>query len=170
MKTVSDVLKHNALKHNALKHNALKQKGPREVYWVAPIATVFDAIRVMSERQVGALPVLQDDMLVGVISERDYARKVILKDKSSKTTRVSEIMTQEVITVSLGECVDQCVSLMQTHHIRHLVVVDEGRVVGMLSLRDLFHEIIDEQAETIDHLEHYIQGQQQVIARGPRSS
>lgn len=144
MKTVSDVLNHT---------------GATDVCWVAPIATVYDAIRLMSERQVGALPVLQDQSLVGIISERDYARKVILKDKSSKTTRVSEIMTCEVITVTPEVRVEQCTKLMTRHHIRHLVVVEEGRVVGMLSLRDLFTEIIGEQAETIDQLEHYIQGQ-----------
>lgn len=144
MKTVADVLDHT---------------GATTVHWVAPIATVFDAIRIMSERQVGALPVIQDRALVGIISERDYARKVILKDKSSKTTRVSEIMTPDVVTVTLGDRVEECINLMKRHHIRHLVVVEEGRVVGMVSLRDLFSEIIDEQAETIDQLEHYIRGQ-----------
>ena len=144
MKTVADVLDHT---------------GATAVHWVPPIATVFDAIRIMSERQVGALPVIQDRSLVGIISERDYARKVILKDKSSKTTRVSEIMTPDVVTVSLGNRVEECITLMKRHHIRHLVVVEEGQVVGMVSLRDLFSEIIDDQAETIVQLEHYIRGQ-----------
>lgn len=144
MKTVSDVLQHT---------------GATDVHWVTPIATVFEAIQTMSERHVGALPVIQDERLVGVISERDYARKVILKDKSSKTTRVSEIMTPEVITVDPGQRVEDCIALMKRHHIRHLVVTDEGRVTGMLSLRDLFTEVIDEQAETIESLEHYIRGQ-----------
>lgn len=144
MKTVSDVLNHT---------------GATDVHWVPPIATVFEAIKIMSERHIGALPVIQDRALVGIISERDYARKVILKDKSSKTTRVSEIMTPDVITVTKEQSVDQCISLMQRHHIRHLVVVEEGRVVGMVSLRDLFTEIIGEQAETIEALEHYIRGQ-----------
>ena len=113
----------------------------------------------MSERHVGALPVIQEGRLVGIISERDYARKVILKDKSSKSTRVSEIMTADVVTVSEEHRVEECIALMKKHHIRHLVVMAEGRVAGMLSLRDLFNEIIDEQAETIDQLEHYIRGQ-----------
>ena len=105
------------------------------------------------------MPVMIEGKLVGIVSERDYARKVILKDKSSKRTRVSEIMTREVITVSSRDRVEACIEKMQTHHIRHLVVEDAGVVTGMLSLRDLFSEIIAEQAETIDHLEHYIRGE-----------
>jgi CBS domain-containing protein len=108
---------------------------------------------------VGALPVIQDQSLVGIISERDYARKVILKDKSSKTTRVSEIMTPDVVTVTEHQRIEECINLMKRHHIRHLVVVEEGRVTGMVSLRDLFNETIGEQAETIHQLEHYIRGQ-----------
>ena len=126
---------------------------------VSPISTVYEAIELMSERHVGALPVLQEQKLVGIISERDYARKVILKQRSSKATRVSEIMSQNVITVSESTSVDECVQLMQSHHIRHLVVTDHGSVVGMLSLRDLFVEIIDTQKKTIDQLEHYIRGE-----------
>lgn len=144
MKTVREVLAHT---------------GATEVHHVSPIATVYEAIEMMSQRHVGALPVLQERSLVGIISERDYARKVILENRVSRTTRVSEIMTPEVITVSPDHRVDQCVELMKRHHIRHLVVMEEGRVAGMVSLRDLFSEIIDEQAETIDALEHYIKGQ-----------
>lgn len=144
MKTVQDVLSH---------------KGNSEIWSVAPIATVFDAIEMMSEKHVGALPVIQEHKLVGIISERDYARKVILKDKSSRGTRVSEIMTQQVITVERTNRVDECVNLMQTNHIRHLVVTDKGQVTGMISLRDLFTEIIDEQADTIGKLEGYIRGE-----------
>lgn len=144
MKTVNDVLNHT---------------GATDVAWVPPIATVYEAIEIMSNRQVGALPVLQEQTLVGIISERDYARKGILKDKASKTTRVSEIMTPDVITVGTQERVEECINLMKRHHIRHLVVVEEGHVLGMVSLRDLFTEIIGEQAETIDALEHYIRGQ-----------
>ena len=144
MKSVRDVLDH---------------KTSKELFSVAPIATVYEAIDLMSERHVGALPVLQENKLVGILSERDYARKVILKDRSSKGTRVSEIMTSEVITVEETHRIDECVSLMQTNHIRHLVVVRDSTVIGMLSLRDLFVQIIDEQAEKIDELEHYIRGE-----------
>lgn len=144
MKTVTDVLNHT---------------GGADVHWVPPIATVYEAIQMMSDQHVGALPVLQEGKLVGIISERDYARKVILKDRSSKTTRVSEIMTPDVITVNGQHRVEDCIALMKGHHIRHLVVVEEGQVAGMLSLRDLFTEVIGQQAETIEALEHYIRGQ-----------
>lgn len=144
MKTVNDVLRH---------------KGNGGVHSIVPIASVYEAIELMAERHIGALPVLQDDKLVGIISERDYARKVILKDKSSKQTKVSEIMTREVIRVTPRERVDGCISKMREHHIRHLVVEEEGLVVGMLSLRDLFTEVIAEQAETIGQLETYIRGE-----------
>ncbi len=150
MKTVQDILQ----------HKARLKGGPTEIFSIAPIASVFDAIKMMSDCHVGALPVMIDDKLVGVISERDYARKVILKDKSSKQTRVSEVMSRDVITVGQQDRMAECVDLMTSHHIRHLVVVDEGVVTGMLSLRDLFVEIIDEQSETIDQLEGYIRGGQ----------
>ena len=144
MKTVIDVMRH---------------KGGDEVHSIVPIASVYEAIEKMAQRHVGALPVLQEGRLVGIISERDYARKVILKDKSSKHTRVSEIMTREVIRVAPSDRVEACIEKMKQHHIRHLVVEQDGTVVGMLSLRDLFTEVIAEQAETIDRLEHYIRGE-----------
>ncbi|MCY4143146.1 MAG: CBS domain-containing protein [Gammaproteobacteria bacterium] len=137
----------------------LNKKDNTTIYSVSPVSSVYQAIELMSEHHVGALPVLQDRSLVGIISERDYARKVILKNKSSKATRVSEIMTRHVICVSQEQQVNECVNLMLKNHIRHLVVTQEGTVVGMLSLRDLFVEIIDDQAETISHLEHYIRGE-----------
>ena len=152
MKTVQDVLRHRS----RLKGG----EGVEEVFSIAPIASVYDAIQMMSDQHVGALPVMIDDKLVGIVSERDYARKVILKDKSSKTTRVSEVMTREVTTVTRQDRISACVDLMIEHHIRHLVVVDDGLVTGMLSLRDLFVEIIDEQSETIDQLQGYIRGGQ----------
>ena len=126
---------------------------------IGPIETVYEAIAMMADRHVGALPVMLDGQMVGIVSERDYARKVILEDKSSKQTRVSEIMTRDVISVTPHHHVDDCVGLMTKHHIRHLPVIEEGVVVGMLSTRDLFSEIIDEQAFTIDQLQHYIRGQ-----------
>ena len=152
MKTVQDVLRHRSRTEGG--------EDVGEVFSIAPIASVYEAIKMMSDRHVGALPVMIDDKLVGIISERDYARKVILKDKSSKTTRVSEVMTREVITVTRQDRVSACVDLMVDHHIRHLVIVDDGLVQGMLSLRDLFTEIIDEQSETIDQLQGYIRGGQ----------
>ncbi len=154
MKTVQDVLQHKS----RLKGGPGSEE--EGVFSITPIASVFDAIELMSDRHVGALPVMIEGKLVGIISERDYARKVILKDKASKQTRVSEIMTREVITVTQHDRVSDCVDLMTDHHIRHLVVVDDGVVTGILSLRDLFVEIIDEQSETIDQLEGYIRGGQ----------
>ena len=143
MKTVKEVLAH---------------KETSGVVSVTPITTVYDTILMMSDEHIGAVPVILEGKLVGIMSERDYARKVILKDKASKATRVSEIMTQSVITVTPDERVEACVRLMRDNHIRHLVVVEEGEVVGMLSLRDLFSEIIAEQADTIEQLESYIRG------------
>ena len=138
--------------------NILKAKGGG-IYSIAPEDTVYEAIAKMAEEEVGALLVLREGHPVGIISERDYTRKVILKDKSSKHTRVSGIMTTEVIYATSGHHVDECVALMQEHHIRHLPVMDEGAVTGMLSLRDLFSAIIDEQASTIEDLEHYVRGE-----------
>ncbi len=143
MQRVSDILAH---------------KGG-QIFSISPDETVFSAIAMMAEREVGALLVSRDDRPVGIISERDYTRNVILKDKSSKQTRVADIMTSELVTVSSQEHVDECVSLMKAHHIRHLPVCDDGAVKGMLSLRDLFSAIIDEQAHTIEHLEHYVRGE-----------
>ena len=145
MKTVRDVRRH---------------KGSDEVYSILPIASVYEAIEMMAARHVGALPVLQEGKLVGIISERDYARKVILKDKSSKQTKVSEIMTRDVIKVTSHDRIEACIGNMKAHHIRHLVVEDEGVVTGVISLRDLFTEVMAEQAETIDQLKHYIRGDQ----------
>ncbi len=144
MKSVTDVLRH---------------KGATHVWSVSPTDTVFSAIATMAQREVGALTVMQNDKLVGIVSERDYTRKVILRDRSSKDTHVSDIMTYDVIEVAPHDQIADCVKLMKDHHIRHLPVLDAGKVVGMLSLRDLFSEIIDEQADTIDQLQHYIRGE-----------
>ena len=138
--------------------DVLAHKGNPPVISTGPLTTVYDAIEVMAEHHIGALTVMQDDQLVGIVSERDYARKVILQNRSSKQTHVSEIMTHEVITVAPDDGIDECVDKMRSHHIRHLVVVDRGAVLGMLSLRDLYSEIIQEQSETIDQLQHYVRG------------
>ena len=129
------------------------------IYSINPADTVFEAIAMMAEKEIGALLVMQEGQPVGIISERDYTRKVILKDKSSKQTRVSEIMTTDVISTTSRQQIDECVNLMKQHHIRHLPVIDDGAVTGMLSLRDLFSAIIDEQASTIENLEHYVRGE-----------
>ncbi|MDP6374975.1 MAG: CBS domain-containing protein [Pseudomonadales bacterium] len=136
----------------------LKFKGAH-VYSVSPLESVFVAIRFMAEKEIGALLVMQEGHPVGIVSERDYTRKVILRDRASKHTRVSEIMTCDLITVGLDDHMDHCVALMREHHTRHLPVMEEGRMLGVLSLRDLFSAIIDEQQHTIEHLEHYVRGQ-----------
>ena len=114
----------------------LDKKG-HDVYSVSPDATVYDALKVMAEKEIGALVVLEDEKMVGILSERDYARKIILKGKSSKETSVREIMTSEVIHTSPDEKARKCLSLMSKHHFRHLPVLEEERLVGILSIEDV---------------------------------
>lgn len=122
--------------------------------------TVYDALVVMAEKHIGALLVIDDGKLNGILSERDYARSVVLKDKSSKTTPVSEIMTtaQYLITVSPKNTVEECLNLVSTKRIRHLPVIEGGKVVGILSIGDLVKETIEYQQSLIKQLESYIQG------------
>jgi CBS domain-containing protein len=138
--------------------SVLKLKG-REVLSVGPAATVYEAIEKMSEKGVGSLLVLSEGNLAGIISERDYARKVILMDRSSKQTRVRDIMTSPVITVTPGDTVEHCMRTMTENRIRHLPVVDRDRVVGIISIGDLVNWIITAHEETIGHLQSYIAGQ-----------
>jgi signal-transduction protein with cAMP-binding, CBS, and nucleotidyltransferase domain len=136
----------------------LSSKGG-DVWWVAPSATVYDAIAMMADKRVGALLVLDGERLAGIISERDYARKVFLKGHSSRDTLVREIMTPEVITAEPMFTVLQCMRVMTAHRVRHLPVVEQGRVVGMISIGDLVNSIISAQAETIQHLRSYVTGE-----------
>ena len=129
-----------------------------DVYSISPMALVFEALGKMADRNVGALLVLDGDELVGLISERDYARKVILKDKASKHTPVSEIMSRHVVCVSPGLKVDACMALMTDKRIRHLAVMEDKRLVGVISIGDVVKAIIDHQEFTIQQLEHYITG------------
>jgi CBS domain-containing protein len=137
--------------------SVLRFKG-RQVWSIAPTATVYEAIARMSEKSVGALLVLSNDRLAGIISERDYARKVILKDRSSKEIPVREIMTDRVITASPRDTVEECMRSMTEHRIRHLPVLDGEKVVGIVSIGDLVNWTITAQEATIGHLQDYIEG------------
>ena len=138
-------------------HQLLESKG-RTIVSVAPDAKVIDALRVMADREIGAVLVVDHDRLVGIMSERDYARKVILKGKSSQETYVREIMTERVIYVRPQQTVPECMALMTNKRVRHLPVLDGDRLVGVLSLGDLVKETISEQEFIIQQLENYIHG------------
>jgi len=135
----------------------LDSKG-HDVISVAPDLSVFDAIKLMADRLVGSLLVMNDEELRGIVTERDYARKVIIKGRSSETTSVSEIMSTEVLTTSSSQTVNQCMELMTERRIRHLPVVEDNHVIGMISIGDLVQAIIADQQEEIEQLESYISG------------
>jgi Predicted signal-transduction protein containing cAMP-binding and CBS domains len=137
--------------------NILDAKG-RDVWRIAPDESVLDAIRMMSEKSVGALLVMEGARLAGIISERDYARKVILKGKSSEKTPVREIMTTDVVCAAPDESIEDCMRVMTEKRIRHLPVVENETVIGVLSIGDLVKAIIEEQHFTIKQLEMYITG------------
>lgn len=126
------------------------------IWSIHPNATVFEALTVMGEKEVGALAVVQNGQLVGILSERDYARKVILRGRTSRDTHVHEIMTANVVTTDLDETVEHCMGVMTQRRIRHLPVVDDGRLIGMISIGDLVKSIIEEQQFIIEQLETYI--------------
>jgi len=125
---------------------------------ITPDDTVYEAIARMSELAVGALVVLENDQIVGIISERDYARKIILKGRTSRDARVREIMTVDVVTAATTDTVDHCMKLLSKHHIRHLPIVEDDKIVGLINSDDLIKWIIRRQGETIEQLEHYITG------------
>jgi len=133
----------------------LQNKG-REIYAIAPETRVFEALKLMADRDVGALLVLDGGRLVGIVSERDYARKVILQGRSSHDIAVRDIMTAKLVTVHPGQSVETCMALMTEQRIRHLPVLEGERLVGVLSIGDLVKDVIAEQQQTIRQLETYI--------------
>ena len=142
MKTVKQVLDHKGY----------------QIHSIAPEATVYEALQKMAQEGIGALVVLDDQELAGIVSERDYARKVILKGRHSRDTPVRDIMTKNVICVGSDLGIDASMSIMIDKHVRHLVVRDDGRITGVISIGDVVKAIIDDQQFTIEQLEHYISG------------
>ena len=135
----------------------LDSKGS-DIISIAGDASVLDAIRLMADKAIGSLLVMDGDQLKGIVTERDYARKVIVKGRSSESTQVDEIMTEDVVTARTDQTVAECMTVMSERRIRHLPVVDEGKVAGMISIGDLVQAIIADQQEEIEHLEQYISG------------
>ncbi|MGA9637977.1 CBS domain-containing protein [Flavobacterium sp.] len=132
----------------------------RQIFSIVSTISVYDALKVMGEKNVGALLVMDDDEIVGILSERDYARKIVLKEKTSKGTLVKEIMGTGIITVKPTDNIDFCMGLMSGRRIRHLPVVEDNVVFGVISIGDVVKAIIEMQKETINHLDAYINGTQ----------
>ena len=138
-----------------------RKSGDRNVLSISPDASVYEAIALMAENSIGALLVVSNGLLVGIMSERDYARKVVLQSRSSKDTRVGDIMTTPVITVSPAHTVEECMRLMTDKRIRHLPVIEGASIAGIVSIGDLVRSVITVQGETIQYLQQYINGQYQ---------
>lgn len=137
----------------------LKSKKIKQTYTVHPATKVLEALQLMSDKGVGALLVLDNKRLVGIVTERDYARKVVLMARSSQTATVSEIMSSEILTVNPDQTIDECMELLTEKRVRHLPVMDEGRLIGVISIGDVVKHIISEQENTIQHLEQFIRGE-----------
>ncbi|MEI6073771.1 MAG: CBS domain-containing protein [Verrucomicrobiae bacterium] len=135
----------------------LDRKG-RQIWAIGSGATVYDAIALMAEKNVGALPVMDGTKLLGMISERDYSRKIILHGRVSRETPVADIMTRDVITVGAGDSVEACLEVMTKNHIRHLPVIEGGLLIGLVSIGDLVNWIILAQSNQIDDLQRYVTG------------
>jgi CBS domain-containing protein len=142
---------------NAAISDILSYKGS-SAWTISPEATVLEAVQMMADKNVGALLVTENDRLVGIISERDYTRKVVIKGKSSRTTAVKEILSSQVIHVTPAHTVQECLRLMTDHHFRHLPVLEGDRIAGIVSIGDLVNWIISAQTSTISQLQTYITG------------
>ena len=137
----------------------LKSKPDQTVHTIRPTASVFDAVKLMAEKNIGALLVTDGEQIVGIITERDYARKTILMGRTSKETPVRDVMTSEVMYVRPSHTSEECMALMTEGRLRHLPVIDGGKLFGLISIGDLVKDIISEQRYIIDQLEHYISGE-----------
>jgi len=137
----------------------LKAKADQTIYTIAPTASVFEAVKQMAENNIGALVVMEGEKIVGIITERDYARKIVLMARSSKDTPVCDIMTASAMYVSPAHRSDECMALMTENRVRHLLVIDKGKLIGIVSIGDLVKATISEQKFIIQQLEHYITGQ-----------
>jgi CBS domain-containing protein len=138
----------------------LKEKGDQSVHSIGPDASVYEAVALMAQKNIGALLVMEGERIVGMLSERDYARKVVLMARSSKDTRLREIMTSSVIYVHPSQSSEECMAVMTENRVRHLPVLDDhGRLVGLISIGDLVKGIISEQKFIIEQLQHYITGE-----------
>lgn len=136
----------------------LKSKADSTIHSIAPTASVLDALQRMADKSIGALLVIEDDAIVGILTERDYARKIALLGRRSGLTLVREVMTSPVMFVGPAQTSDECMALMTQNRVRHLPVVDDGRLLGLISIGDLVKNIISEQQFVIEQLEHYITG------------
>jgi len=139
--------------------NLLRSKAHQSVHTITPEASVFDAIQLMADKNIGALLVMEAEEVAGIITERDYARKIVLMSRSSKQTPVREIMTSAVMYVRPDQTSEECMVLMTENRLRHLPVIDDGRLLGIISIGDLVKDIIAEQKFTIEQLELYISGE-----------
>jgi CBS domain-containing protein len=137
----------------------LKSKSDQSIYTIGPEASVFDAVKLMAEKNIAAVLVLEGQTIVGIITERDYARKIVLVARSSKETRVRDVMSSQVMYVRPGQSSEECMVLMTENRVRHLPVLDGGKLIGLVSIGDLVRDVISEQKFTIKQLEHYITGE-----------
>ena len=140
------------------KVGSLLAKKGRDIWSIGPDNSVFEALEMMAEKNVSGLLILENDNLLGIFTERDYARKLILKGRFSKDTKVSDLMTKNILYVEITNTVEDCMKLMTNKRIRHLPVLDSGRLIGILTIGDLVKQIISEQQTTIHQLENYISG------------
>ena len=136
----------------------IDSKPDKNVYRIAPAASVFDAVKLMDEKSIGAVLVMEGETVVGIITERDYARKIVLMMRSSTDTLVRDVMTSQVLFVERHQTSNECMALMTGSRLRHLPVMDDGKLIGLVSIGDLVKDVISEQQFTIEQLQHYIAG------------